>query len=111
MAGPIFISEKVLIPLSTFGLYYLIERIRQEFDDEDEIFKREIYETLDEQGMSFIVLSEQDKRGFNAFVKAARRACKKARQEEAFSTYGRLWEPLFNLLEADPRCDADDNRS
>ena len=105
MAGTILIAEKVGLPLGSFGLYYLIERIRTEFDDKDEMFKKEIYETLDDQGMPFIVLNRQKKVGFNAFVRAAERAYDKARHEEAFSRYGHLWEPLFDLLKADPRYD------
>ena len=103
MGGSIIISKKVLLPLSTFGLYYLVERIRKEFDADDELFRTEIYETLDEQGMNFIVLDKQGKSGFNAFVKAARRARDKARDEDSFSSYGQLWKPLFDLLEVDPR--------
>ncbi|ACI58941.1 hypothetical protein GGI64_005498 [Rhizobium leguminosarum] len=105
MAGSILISDKVGIPLNSFGMYYLIERIRNEFHVEDEIFKREIYETLDDQGMPFIVLNRQGKLGFNAFVRAAERAYDKAREEESFLIYGHLWRPLFDLLEADPRYD------
>lgn len=101
MAGSIIVSEETLIPLSTMGLYYLIERIRLEFDEEDEAFKSEIYETLDKQGMPFIVLRGQDRKRFNAFARATKRAYDKEHHETSFSEL--LWGNLTRKLTSDPR--------
>ncbi|WP_064684556.1 hypothetical protein [Rhizobium bangladeshense] len=105
MAGSILISDKVGLPLGSFALFYLVEKIRDEFDGKDEVFKKEIYETLEDQGMPFITLHRQSRAGFNAFVRAAGHAYNKARQEESFSTYSHIWKSLFDLLAADSRCD------
>ncbi|MBB4526586.1 UNVERIFIED_ORG: hypothetical protein M2435_006657 [Rhizobium sophorae] len=101
MAGSIIVSRGVLISLNTMGLYYLIERIRVEFGDEDNVYRTRIYETLDEQGMPFIALDEQDSQGFNAFVTATKRAYDKERKQASFCEP--LWSDLINKLVSDPR--------
>ncbi len=101
MAGSIIIAKGVLVPLSTVELYYLIEKIRVEFNEEDSEYRSSIYETLDEQGMPFIVLRKQGPEGFGAFVKATKRAYDKERTEASFREP--LWDDLIDKLMSDPR--------
>jgi hypothetical protein len=101
MAGSIIIAKGVLIPLSTVELYYLVERIRDEFSEEDITYRVGIYETLDEQGMPFIKLREQDPKGFNAFAKATKQAYDKERKQASFCEP--LWNDLISKLVSDPR--------
>lgn len=98
-------SRGVLVSLNTMGLYYLIERIRVEFDEGDSRYRTSIYETLDEQGMPFLSLDERDCEGFNSFVKATKRAYEKERRLPSFREP--LWSELIAKLKTDPRYEGD----
>lgn len=103
MAGTILIGEKKGLPLSTIEFDYLVERIRLAFNNVDEDFMREIYEPLDEGGMTFISLIGLNEKGFQAFAHATAQAYSQDSQEGAISKYKSRWNELLAVLADDPR--------
>jgi hypothetical protein len=106
MAGTILVDDDCGLATSTIEFDYLVERIRQAFAKNDEKFMQEIYEPLDEGGMTFISLTDTGVDGFRAFVRAAKQACSRAAAEEGFAQHRKQWTELLEILERDPRCPA-----
>jgi hypothetical protein len=99
MAGAFVIAEGKALSMSGVDFEYLVQAIRGAFLDDEEKIKTEIYRPLDEGGMDFISLREQDNSCFKVFFRATERAFCKA------SGVNRkcLWDELITLLKSDPR--------
>lgn len=104
MAGTILVDDDSGLATSTVEFDYLVERIRHAFTKDDERFLQQIYEPLDEGGMTFISLTDTGVEGFRAFVRAAKQACSRAATEEGFAQHRKQWADLLDILERDPRC-------
>src|SRR5882762_3030379 len=103
MAGSIFISKESRLPVSTQQFGYLVERIRVEFDAEDQPFVREIYSSMDDGGMSFISAENEGYAGFEAFFRAVAKAKLKASVESNYDAFVQLWNDLLTKIRVDPR--------
>jgi hypothetical protein len=106
MGGSIIVAKQNSVIMRTVYFDYLVERIRQAFPQDAEGLKAkiQIYEPFDLGGMAFIVLDNQDARGFNIFYQAAEQARSlAAREEEAFARLEPLWNELLTSLRWDPR--------
>lgn len=107
MAGSIFISKEIRLPLSTQQFDYLTERIRGAFYIEDQSHLRSIYTPMDDEGTNFISAENEEKTGFKAFFKAIARAKSNAQLEENYKIFGQLWDELLNKVRSDPRFSAE----
>ncbi len=103
MAGSILISDQVGIALSTRDFDYLVERIRVEFPLNDRRWASEIFEPMDEGGMTFISLIDCSGDGFCSFFNAVLLAKKKAEDVEGYLFHAAQWEELLSSLRSDPR--------
>jgi hypothetical protein len=103
MSGTILISEKKNLPLSTLTFDYLVERIRVAFKVDYIKYREEIYSPLDDGGMTFISLKDQEVKAFRAFCNATERAYSEASNEEGFPRYEDMWRTLLEMLKSDPR--------
>lgn len=103
MAKAILVSQGVTIPLSTFGFFYLIDKIRKEFLPEQVATADNIFRPHDEEGMPFISLKEVGVEGFRVFVSAAQRANFAAQKDDNYSELQKIWTELFDFLSEDAR--------
>jgi hypothetical protein len=106
MGGSIIVAKQNSVIMRTVDFDYLVERIRGAFPQDADAVKAkvQIYEPFDLGGMAFIVLDDQDARGFNIFYQAAEQARSlAAREEEAFARLEPLWNKLLTSLRWDPR--------
>ena len=84
MAGSIFISKELRLPVSTLQFDYLTERIRRAFDADGERFRRQIFAPEDEGEMKFISAENEDGEGVRAFYRAVVSAQSKAATEDGY---------------------------
>jgi hypothetical protein len=102
MAGAILISRGIGIPINSFGLDYIAERIRREISVKDWPIVCDVYRAYDHEGMMFLDLTESTPQCFAIFYLATL-AAMKATDSHNLSFLGNLWEGLRQELEADPR--------
>jgi hypothetical protein len=103
MAGAILVAENIGISLNSSAFDHIIEKIRPNFGSGEDFFRDEIYSPVDDGGMSFISLREQNSDGFNAFVRAASIAYEREIGQQALSYYRHSWDELMTALRSDPR--------
>ena len=103
MGGSIFFSNGAQLPLSTQDFYYLVERVRSQFNSSEMGVKEKVYLPLDEQGMTFISAKLLNKRDFSSFSKAVLNARAAAQVEESFSRFEGVWNLVLEMLRQDPR--------
>ena len=103
MAGTILISKTSGVWLKSSQFDYIIEKIRQCFDDGQHDFRRQIYEPVDDGAMSFISLKEQSGDGLKAFLGAALRASENDLRDDPGSANKSTWDELIETLRADCR--------
>lgn len=103
IAGAILISDSDGISLSSSDFDYIIEKIRDNFNDDEAGLREEIYGPVDDEGFSFISLSGHAHDGFNAFVRAAFIAYENEIKAQPLSARRRLWDELMMALRSDPR--------
>jgi hypothetical protein len=103
MAGAILVSENIGVSLNSLDFDHIIEKIRPFFSVGKDVFRDEIYNPVDEGGMSFITLVEQSEDGFIAFFQAATTAYQNELQERPLSARRGAWEELMQALRSDPR--------
>ena len=98
MAGAIIISENEGLSLNAGEFDYIIEKIRENFADEDYSIREEIYSPIDEGGMSFVSLKDRSDKEIRAFSRAAQVAYDKEARERPHSDRMALWEALLSAL-------------
>jgi hypothetical protein len=103
LAGAIFISKELRLPVSTRDFDYLAERIRLAFDTEGQAFLREIYSPADDAGMYIISAEYGGEAGLHAFFRAVLRASQENSGEPDYEVYARFWNDLLTLIRLDPR--------
>ncbi|QWT22147.1 hypothetical protein KPL74_09080 [Bacillus sp. NP157] len=103
MSGTIIFSPGHGVATSTINFDYLVERIRQSFDASDGDVISEIYDPLDQGGMTYISLADLSQEKFNAFVRAVRRAYSLAASDGSYHKFTVAWEELLAKLRADTR--------
>lgn len=103
MAGTILVSEGKGISLSSVDFDVLVEKIRPCFREEEGAIRDIIYEPVDEGGLAYISLKEQNTEGFNAFVRAAQSAYRIVSEQFDAAQRSAMWDELLHALEADPR--------
>jgi hypothetical protein len=103
LAGAIFISKELRLPVSTREFDYLAQRIRQAFDAECQAFLQEIYSPVDDAGMNIISAENGGEAGLHAFFRAVVRARLKDSGEPGYEVYARFWNDLLALIRLDPR--------
>jgi len=103
MAGTILISDNIGLATSTVEFDYLVERIRRAFDAGEEQLVSEIYEPLDEGGMTYISVADKGEEVFRSFGNAVMRAYSTSKSEVSFSSYKERWLELISLIKSDPR--------
>jgi len=103
MAGSIFVSSETLLSLSSVQFDYLVEKIRAVALEVDKTYWSQIFEPMDEGGMSFISLEQQDISGFSVFCSAVTLAKEKSEAASAEGHYLALWNRLTTLLQQDSR--------
>jgi len=111
MAGMIFISRELRVAVSTQQLGYLVERIRDAFSAEDLPYLLAIYSPMDDEGMNFISVENEDENGLKAFFKAVVRAKARAGTESNFGVYVPLWQNLLAKIRMDSRFSPEWERS
>lgn len=104
MSGTIIVSPGHGVATSTVNFDYLVERIRQSFDAVDDEVVSEIYEPMDQGGMTYISLADLSQGKFNSFVRAVMRAHSLAASEESYHKFSAVWEELLAKLKVDSRC-------
>lgn len=108
MAGAIFISDEIRLPLSSQQLGYLTARIRAEFGSQDQAYLEEIYSPMDDEGMSFISCQNLDVAGCMVFFEAVTKAKNRAQSEDVSAVFGPLWDNLLAKIRLDPRFSSSD---
>jgi hypothetical protein len=103
MAGAILLAENNGVSLNSLDFDHIIEKIRPNFRDSEDLVRDEIYSPVDDGGMSFISLKEQSPDGFNAFFRAALIAYESETGEQPLSSYRSSWDELMTALRSDPR--------
>jgi len=103
MAGSIFLSKELRLPVSTQQFGYLVERIRTAFDADAQACLREIYSPMDDGGMNFISAENEGEAGFEAFFRAIVRANSAAASEGNYEAFAQLWADLLAKARLDPR--------
>lgn len=103
MAKAIIVSQGVVVSLSTFGFFYLTDKIRKEFLPEQAAIVENIFKPHDEEGMPFISLKDVGVEEFGAFVEAAKRADFVAKKDDNYNELEKLWTELFDYLSEDDR--------
>ena len=103
MAGTILISDNVGLATSTVEFDHLVERIRKAFVVGEEQLASDIYEPMDEGGMTFISVSDKDPEVLVAFGNAVMRAYLASQNEASFPSYKERWLELIGLIKSDPR--------
>ena len=107
MAGSIFVSKQLRLPLSTQQFDYLVERIRIEYGQADQARMQAIFSPLDEEGMNFISAESQDDAGFKAFFDAIVRAKERSSLRSEDAPFVALWDELLDKVRLDSRFSAD----
>jgi hypothetical protein len=102
MGGSVLISKGNGVVLSSRDFDYIIEKIRPYFPSNAHLFRDEIYDPVDEGGMSFLSLMEQNEKGVEAFFYAATSAFEHETEEERRSLE-KTWNELFNAIKSDSR--------
>ena len=105
MAGAILISENNGVSLKSLDFDYIIEKIRPHFGVDEDLVREEIYSPVDDGGMSFISLKEQNDDGFNAFFRAASIVYESELREQPLSARRSSWDELMMALRSDPRAE------
>lgn len=103
MAGAILLGIGNGVSLKSVDFDYIVEKIRLNFREAESAIREEIYSPVDDGGLSFISLEEQDSDGFNAFVRAASSAYEQELKAQPLSSHRFSWEELMKALESDPR--------
>ena len=103
MAGSIFLSKELRLPVSTQQFGYLVERIRPAFDTDEQEHLREIYSPMDEGGMNFISAEHEGEAGFKALFYAVVKANSIAASEDNYGSFAPLWSDLLAKIRVDPR--------
>ncbi len=103
MAGSIIVSKELRFPVSSLQFDYLAERIRAGFDFEGQAYLKEIYSPMDEGGMDFISVKNENEAAFKSFVLAVLKAKEAASTEDSYATFGGLWEGLLAKIRLDER--------
>jgi len=96
-----FTCENIGVSLNSLDFDYIIEKIR--LKNSENLVRDEIYSPVDDGGMSFISLKEQDSDGFNVFVRAALIAYESEISEHPLSSHRSSWDELMTALRSDPR--------
>ena len=109
MAGAILLAENNGVSLNSLDFDHIIEKIRPNFRDSEDLVRDEIYSPVDDGGMSFISLKEQNSDGFNAFVRAALIAYESEISEQPLSSHRSSWDELMTALRSDPRTENSSN--
>jgi hypothetical protein len=104
MSGTIIFSPGHGVATSTVNFDYLVERIRQSFDASDRDVAAEIYDSLDQCGMTYISFAELNQEKFNAFVRAVERAHSLAASDRSYGRFSTVWQELLAKLRTDSRC-------
>ncbi len=111
MAGYIHITDDIGLSMSSISFNAIVEFPRKFFDSNSKEVEVEIYEPIDEGGMNFISLAEQDIEGFMVFYQAINLAYEESRKlgycgnldKQFFEMVMNTWKELLDLLKADPR--------
>jgi len=103
VAGSIFVSKELRLPVSTQQFDYLIERIRPAFSANSQSSLRRIYSPMDDGGMSFISAENEDGDGFKSFFQAVAKAKLEASSESSLDAFIHLWNDLLDKIRLDPR--------
>ena len=106
MAGAIFISKELRLPVSTSQFDYLVKHLADAFLSDEQDIREEVFRPFEEGGMDFITAEALNVGAFAKFCAAATRAYQIARSEEVFPVYEQLWEDLQKLIRADIRFNA-----
>jgi len=104
MAGAILISENSTISLGSIEFFYIIDTIKKFFKEEDLIFMKEIYSTVEEAGMYAISLLDENTDCFKAFFSATMLAYESEVNIGASSAHLTTWKKLIDALSVDERC-------
>lgn len=105
MAGAILVAGNTGVSLNSLDFDYIIEKIRPRFNDGENFIMEQIYSPVDEGGMSFISLKEQNDDGFNAFLRAASIAYEIELKEQPLSAHRSSWDELIMVLRSDSRAE------
>jgi hypothetical protein len=111
MAGYVHITKDVGLSMSTISFNAIVEFPRKYFDSDSKEFESEIYEPVDEGGMDFISLIEQEASGFMVFYKVVNAAYKESERlgrcgnldDQFYGMVMNTWAELLELLRADSR--------
>jgi hypothetical protein len=106
MAGTILIGKKSGLAVSSIEFDYMIDRIRGAFMPGEENIRKQVFEPLDDGGMTFISAADIDAHSYHVFSRAIRRAHEKAMLEESFPKHQTAWLDLIRMTDHDPRCSA-----
>jgi hypothetical protein len=68
MAGAVIVSEDSGVSMSSVIFDHIIEKIRDEFSDEEAVQLLPVFYPYDEEGMMFISLKGANVTDFNAFL-------------------------------------------
>jgi hypothetical protein len=103
MAGSIFVSKELRLPVSTMQFDYLVKHIADAFLPEEQGIRAEVFQPLEEGGMDFISAKALSASAFGKFSAAVERAHQSARLEKEFPVYQQLWNELLERVHADTR--------
>jgi hypothetical protein len=103
MAGGVFISDGLSLPVSTRQFDYLVKYIGEAFLPSEQKLRSEVFRPYEKGAMNFIVAGELDKGDFRKFCDVVERALQSARLQERFEIHRPLWEKLQENIRADPR--------
>ena len=106
MAGAIFISKELRLPVSTSQFDYFVKHLEDAFLSDEQDIRKEVFRPFEEGGMDFITAEALDVGAFGKFCAAVSRAYQSARSKEAFPVYQPLWEDLQKRIRADIRFNA-----
>ncbi len=102
MGGSILIAKDNGVALNSLTFDYIIEKIRPYFRDTEHQCRNEIYEPVDEGGMSFLSLWEQNEKGVEAFFYAVSTAFEQEIKEGDLSLEA-VWNEILDAIKLDSR--------
>jgi hypothetical protein len=106
MAGSIFISKELRLPVSTRQFDYLVKHLADAFLSEEQNIREQVFRPLEEGGMDFITAEGLSESEFGRFCAAVDRANRHAHSEKEFPVYQQLWDELLKRIHADIRFSA-----